>query len=53
MIKNRAQLIVLGNGFDLACELKSSYGDFFKWMKVKKLKKFFGITDLIQNTKII
>ena len=23
------QLIVLGNGFDLACELKSSYADFF------------------------
>lgn len=26
------QLIVLGNGFDLACGLKSSYSDFFKWL---------------------
>ena len=25
------QLIILGNGFDLACGLKSSYNDFFEW----------------------
>ena len=25
------QLLVLGNGFDLACGLKSSYSDFFYW----------------------
>lgn len=26
------QLIILGNGFDLACGLKSSYGDFFEFI---------------------
>lgn len=26
----RQQLVVIGNGFDLACRLKSSFGDFFK-----------------------
>lgn len=25
------QLIILGNGFDLTCGLKSSYNDFFEW----------------------
>lgn len=36
------QLIVLGNGFDLACGLKSSYSDFFEWLykKDKSTKKF-------------
>ncbi|MCL1950297.1 MAG: bacteriophage abortive infection AbiH family protein [Turicibacter sp.] len=29
-VKN-SQLIILGNGFDLSCGLKSSYKDFFEW----------------------
>ena len=29
--KEIKQLIILGNGFDLACGLKSSYSDFFKY----------------------
>lgn len=32
------QLIVLGNGFDRACKLKSSYSDFF----LARFKKIFG-----------
>ena len=28
--ENKKQLIILGNGFDLACGLKSSYNDFFE-----------------------
>ncbi|WP_295345962.1 AbiH family protein [uncultured Streptococcus sp.] len=30
------QLIILGNGFDLACGLKSSYSDFFYYIFTKK-----------------
>ena len=30
-IKMTNQLIIIGNGFDLACGLKSSYKDFFEW----------------------
>ena len=30
------QLIILGNGFDLACGLKSSYSDFFDYIFTKK-----------------
>ena len=26
-------LLIVGNGFDLACGLRSSYGDFFEWLK--------------------
>lgn len=29
------QLIILGNGFDLACGLKSSYSDFFKYILLR------------------
>ena len=29
--KSTKQLIILGNGFDLACKLKSSYFDFFQY----------------------
>lgn len=49
------QLIVLGNGFDLACELKSSYGDFFlarfnelfctKGEKFNSLEEMGGVLD--------
>lgn len=35
---NLKQLIVLGNGFDLACGLKSSYNDFF----LDRFNKLFG-----------
>ncbi|MDG4965682.1 bacteriophage abortive infection AbiH family protein [Lactococcus lactis] len=33
------QLIILGNGFDLACGLKSSYGDFFEFIFNKEESK--------------
>ncbi|MDY4159146.1 MAG: AbiH family protein [Candidatus Onthovivens sp.] len=39
--ENKKQLIILGNGFDLACGLKSSYNDFFeqRFEKVKKVNR--------------
>lgn len=37
-VKRRKQLIILGNGFDLACGLKSSYTDFFNGSTSKILK---------------
>ena len=36
--ENKKQLIILGNGFDLACGLKSSYINFFE-QRFKKVKK--------------
>lgn len=35
--KTYHQIIVLGNGFDLACELPSTYQDFFIW-RIKQLQ---------------
>lgn len=35
------QLVILGNGFDLSCGLKSTYNDFFEW----RLNRLFGTTD--------
>lgn len=32
------QVIIIGNGFDLACGLKSSYKDFFEWYFYNRLK---------------
>lgn len=29
------QLLILGNGFDLSCNLESTYSNFFKWRKEK------------------
>jgi hypothetical protein len=37
------QLIILGNGFDLACGLKSSYLDFFNYIFKKVIKTIIGI----------
>lgn len=42
------QLLVLGNGFDLACGLRSSYNDFFKW----RFKKLFNIDDFKECSRI-
>lgn len=36
--KNYNKIIILGNGFDLACGLKSTYKDFFNW-RLKQLSK--------------
>lgn len=38
---NEKQLVILGNGFDLSCGLKSTYNDFFEW----RLNNLFGTTD--------
>jgi len=37
MMKTRANtLLIVGNGFDLQCGLKSSYSDFFDWLRQDK-----------------
>lgn len=48
--ENKKQLIILGNGFDLACGLKSSYNDFFeqRFEKAKPEK----IVNTIQKYKL-
>ena len=40
------QLLILGNGFDLQCKLKSSYEDFFKNALLDTIGKSFGIKQL-------
>ncbi|MCL2048271.1 MAG: bacteriophage abortive infection AbiH family protein [Defluviitaleaceae bacterium] len=32
---NESVLLIIGNGFDLQCGLKSEYKDFFKWLRPK------------------
>ena len=36
------QLLILGNGFDLHCGLKSSYGDFFRTVILDTICERFG-----------
>lgn len=43
---NSTQLLILGNGFDLHCGLKSSYDNFFKSAIVDKQGGHFGIKQL-------
>lgn len=40
------QLLILGNGFDLQCKLKSSYEDFFKNVLLDTLGEHFGLKQL-------
>lgn len=37
-----SQLIVLGNGFDLHCGLKSSYKDFFYYVITQRYTNYFS-----------
>ncbi|MEI3647113.1 bacteriophage abortive infection AbiH family protein [Lactococcus lactis subsp. lactis] len=51
------QLLILGNGFDLACGLKSSYTDFIKYMKrehhiERKLPQSYSDDDNISEVNI-
>jgi hypothetical protein len=36
------RLILIGNGFDLMHNLKTSYGDFIRWYLTRCVKKFFA-----------
>ena len=38
------EIVILGNGFDLSCELKSSYRNFFN-------KRYYGVYD--KRTKLL
>ena len=41
-----SQLLILGNGFDLHCGLKSSYKDFFKSAVLDNIGKRFGLIQM-------
>lgn len=49
------QILIIGNGFDLACHLETSYNDFFKWRfeqlfgNINKLDIKNKIRDLTKN----
>ena len=43
------RLILIGNGFDLAHGLKTSYADFIDWYWTKRVKGFRGLHSTISN----
>lgn len=50
---NQNRLLVLGNGFDLACGLNSTYADFFAWRFKKILEENnYAISDPENNADI-
>lgn len=46
----KAQLLILGNGFDLQCGLKSTYRDFFRSCILDTINEPFGILQLKPET---
>lgn len=44
------QLLILGNGFDLHCGLKSSYKDFFRYTILDTIGARFGLVQLKAGT---
>ncbi|WP_225354758.1 AbiH family protein, partial [Ligilactobacillus aviarius] len=42
-INNADQLIIIGNGFDLHCGLKTSFKDYFTFKKKEILRKLISI----------
>ncbi|MFT9004143.1 MAG: AbiH family protein [Liquorilactobacillus hordei] len=49
-MNEQKQLLILGNGFDLNCGLKSSYKDFFDW-KYKEKSPGFKLADFSSTLK--
>lgn len=49
-MSEQKQLLILGNGFDLNCGLKSSYKDFFDW-KYKEKSQDFKLDDFFSTLK--
>lgn len=43
------RIILIGNGFDLAHGLKTSYADFINWYWTKRVKGFRGLHSIISN----
>lgn len=44
-------LIVIGNGFDIAHGIKSTYGDFRNWLAAKKESSLIGLMDTFFSNK--
>lgn len=51
-MSKKSQLVILGNGFDLACGLHSRYEDFFNW-KYSELEEKSIIKNFIRNPKTL
>lgn len=49
------QLLIIGNGFDLACGLKSKYTDFFDWIPEETYRDNFWyyILDCLRNRNLL
>lgn len=43
------QILIIGNGFDLACHLETSYNEFFRW----RFEQLFGIINKLDIKKTI
>lgn len=44
-------LIIIGNGFDLACGIKSRYCDFRQWLVSKNMNHFIDLMDIFFSNK--
>lgn len=53
--KTTDQLLIIGNGFDLACGLKSRYKDFFDTISKEKYRDNFWyyILDCLRNRDLL
>lgn len=40
------EIVVIGNGFDLHCGLKSSYDDFFKWRIKSTISGYLDLNNI-------
>lgn len=49
------QLLIIGNGFDLACGLKSKYTDFFDWIpeEIYRENFWYYILDCLRHRKLL
>ncbi len=47
------RLILIGNGFDLAHGLKTSYADFIDWYWTKRVKGFYTTISDISNDGLV
>lgn len=43
--QNKKTLVVIGNGFDLANGIKSSYSDFKQWLNMNGKHRLIGLMD--------
>ncbi len=49
--QNRRTLYIIGNGFDLASEIATSYGNFYQWLTEKKCDHLISLMDVFFSNR--